>query len=144
MPLNRWANLSPYIRRCVLLFYTFFFVSYFLAFALILLAYFSQYSNLHPNSQIHQIVLFSVLLHLNSILKYFEYCTKCDVFDFDSFVKFVNIFNEKIEIGLNLIVSNNDEPVKIHLTTEYYSIERTYRGRRIRKTTYAYDIYLSI
>ena len=42
------------------------------------------------------------------------------------------------------MVSNNDEPVKIHLTTEYYSIERMYRGGHIRKTTYAYDIYLVI
>ncbi len=78
------------------------------------------------------------------ILKYFEYCTKCDVIDFDSFVKFVNVFKDKIEIGLNLMVSNNDEPVKIYLTTEHYSIERMYRGGHIRKTTYAYDIYLVI
>ena len=42
------------------------------------------------------------------------------------------------------MVSNNDEPVKIHLTTEHYSIERMYRGGNIRNTTYSYDIYLSI
>jgi len=55
-------------RRYAFILTPFLFVSCFLAFALTLLACFAPYSNPHPNSQTHQIVLFYVLLHLDSKL----------------------------------------------------------------------------
>ena len=60
------------------------------------------------------------------------------------FIKFVKVYNNKIEIGLNYAVNQaeNDETIVKKVFTKNYTTERHYKGGTIKTKTIAYDVYL--
>lgn len=65
---------------------------------------------------------------------------------FELFIKFVRVYENKIEIGINYAVNtaNNNEPITQKVFTETYTTERNYKGNKTKITTRTYDIYVVI
>lgn len=60
------------------------------------------------------------------------------------FIKFVKVYNNKIEIGLNYAVNQaeNGETIVKKVFTKSYTTERHYKGGTVKTKTSVYDIYL--
>ncbi len=65
---------------------------------------------------------------------------------FDLFIRFVKVYENKIEIGINYAINQieNNEPIIQKVFTETYTTERHYKGNKIKTTTRTYDIYVVI
>jgi len=62
----------------------------------------------------------------------------------DLFVKFVKVYEDKIEIGLNYSLNQNNAeyvPIKNYVFTETLEISRTFKGGITRTKTLTYDVY---
>lgn len=81
------------------------------------------------------------------IQDFFKYTIKqCPDRAFELFIKFVRVYENKIEIGINYTVNttNNNEPIIQKVFTETYATERNYKGNKTKTTTKTYDIYVVI
>lgn len=81
------------------------------------------------------------------IQDFFKYTMKqCPDKCFELFIKFVRVFYNKIEIGINYAVNtaNNNEPITQKVFTESYTTKRHYKGNKTKTTTRTYDIYVVI
>ena len=62
----------------------------------------------------------------------------------DLFLKFVNVYEDKIEIGLNYSVNQNNveyTPITTYTFTETLEITRAFKGGTTRTKTLTYDVY---
>ncbi|MBR4419067.1 MAG: recombinase family protein [Clostridia bacterium] len=62
----------------------------------------------------------------------------------DLFLKFVKVYQDKIEIGLNYSINPNDtdyQPIKTYAFTETLEINRTFKGGTKRTKTLTYEVY---
>ena len=81
------------------------------------------------------------------IQDFFKYTMKqCPEKCFELFIKFVRVYENKIEIGINYAVNaaNNNEPIIQKVFTESYTTERNYKGNKLKTTIRTYDIYVVI
>lgn len=81
------------------------------------------------------------------IQDFFKYTIKqCPDRAFKLFIKFVKVYENRIEIGINYAVNtaNNSEPIIQKVFTESYTTERHYKGNKLKTTTRTYDIYVVI
>lgn len=81
------------------------------------------------------------------IQNFFKYTMKqCPNMAFDLFIKFVKVYENRIEIGINYAINQiaNNEPIIQKLFTEIYTAKRHYKGGIIKTTTHTYDIYVVI
>ncbi len=81
------------------------------------------------------------------IQDFFKYTMKqCPDRAFELFIKFVRVYENKIEIGINYAVNttNNNEPIIEKIFTESYTTERHYKGNKLKTITRNYDIYVVI
>ncbi len=71
---------------------------------------------------------------------------QCPNMAFDLFIRFVKVYENKIEIGINYAINQieNNEPIIQKVFTETYTTERHYKGNKIKTTTRTYDIYVVI
>ena len=86
-------------------------------------------------------------LKKEDIQYFFKYTIKqCPEKCFELFIKFVRVYEDKIEIGINYAVNtaNNNEPITQKVFTETYTTERHYKGNTLKTTTRTYDIYVVI
>lgn len=62
----------------------------------------------------------------------------------EMFIKFVKVYNNKIEIGLNYAVNQaeNGETIIKKVFTKNYTTERHYKGGTVKTKTITYDVYL--
>jgi len=68
------------------------------------------------------------------IQDFFKYTMKqCPDRAFELFIKFVRVYENKIEIGINYAVNttNNNEPIIEKIFTESYTTERHYKGNKL-------------
>ena len=64
---------------------------------------------------------------------------------FDYLVKFVRVYNDKIEIGLNYMINpteNDTEQVVQKVFTETHETQRIFKGNSIKTKIEEYDIYI--
>ena len=62
----------------------------------------------------------------------------------DLFLKYVKVYEDKIEIGLNYSLNQNDAayvPIKNYAFTETLEITRTFKGGTTKTKTLTYDVY---
>jgi len=82
------------------------------------------------------------------ILDFFRYAIKeGNDFCYNIFIKFVRVYKNKIEIGLNYGINQENrgrEPIIRKIFTEVYQTERTFKGGTIKTQTFDYDIYVVI
>lgn len=81
------------------------------------------------------------------IQNFFKYTMKqCPNMAFELFIKFVKVYENKIEIGINYAINQiaNNEPIIQKVFTETYTSKRHYKGNKIKTTTRTYDIYVVI
>lgn len=81
------------------------------------------------------------------IQNYFKYTIKqCPNMAFELFIKFVKVYENKIEIGINYAINqtNSSEPIIQKVFTETYTTERQYKGGVIKVKICTYDIYVVI
>ena len=81
------------------------------------------------------------------IQNYFRHAMKqCPEMAFDLFIKFVKVYENKIEIGLNYSIHEveNKEPIIKKVFTETKKTERKFKGGNIKTKTQIYDVYVVI
>ena len=81
------------------------------------------------------------------IQNFFKYTMKqCPNMAFELFIKFVKVYDNKIEIGINYAINQiaNNEPIIQEVFTETYTTERHFKGSIIKTKTNTYDIYVVI
>lgn len=81
------------------------------------------------------------------IQDFFKYTMKqCPEKVFELFIKFVRIYENKIEIGINYAVntSNNSETITEKAFTETYTKERHYKGSATKTTIKTFDVFVVI
>lgn len=81
------------------------------------------------------------------IQNYFRHAMKqCPEMAFDLFIKFVKVYENKIEIGLNYSIHEveNKEPIIRKVFTETKKTERKFKGGNIKTKTQIYDVYVVI
>lgn len=64
---------------------------------------------------------------------------------FDYLVKFVRVYNGKIEIGLNYMlnpIESNNEPIIQKVFTETHETQRIFKGNSVKTKVDTYDIYI--
>ena len=64
---------------------------------------------------------------------------------FDYLIKFVRVYNDKLEIGLNYMlnpIENNKEPIIQKVFTEIHETQRIFKGNSIKTRIDTYDIYI--
>ena len=85
-------------------------------------------------------------LTIEDIQNFFKYTIKefpNQVFDY--LVKFVRVYNDKLEIGLNYMlnpIENNKEPIIQKVFTEIHETQRIFKGNSIKTRIDTYDIYI--
>ena len=79
------------------------------------------------------------------IQNFFKYTMKeCPEKAIDLFLKFVKVYEDKIEIGLNYSINQTNTdytPIKTYLFTESLIKYRTYKGKIASSKTVTYDVY---
>ncbi len=81
------------------------------------------------------------------IQNFFKYTMKqCPNMAFELFIKFVKVYENKIEIGINYAINQmaSNEPITQKVFTETYTTERHFKGGIIKTKTNTYDIYVVI
>ncbi len=81
------------------------------------------------------------------IQDFFKYTMKqCPNRAFELFIKFVRVYDSKIEIGLNYAINqtNSSESTMQKVFTETYTTERHYKGNTTKSSSRTYDIYVVI
>lgn len=81
------------------------------------------------------------------IQNFFKYTMKqCPNMAFELFIRFVKVYENKIEIGINYAINQiaNNEPIIQKVFTETYTTARHYKGGMIKTKTDSYDIYVVI
>jgi len=64
---------------------------------------------------------------------------------FEYLIKFVRVYRDKIEIGLNYMlnpIENNNEPIIQKVFTEIHETQRIFKGNSIKTMIDRYDIYI--
>ena len=64
---------------------------------------------------------------------------------FDYLVKFVRVYNGKIEIGLNYMlnpIESTNEPIIQKVFTETHETQRIFKGNSVKTKVDTYDIYI--
>ena len=85
-------------------------------------------------------------LTIEDIQNFFKYTIKefpNQVFDY--LVKFVRVYNDKLEIGLNYMlnpIENNNEQIIQKVFTEIHETQRLFKGNSIKTRIDTYDIYI--
>ena len=69
---------------------------------------------------------------------------QCPEMAFVLFIKFVKVYENKIEIGLNYSIHEveNKEPIIKKMFTETRITERQFKGGNIKTKTQIYDVYV--
>ena len=79
------------------------------------------------------------------IQKFFKLTMKeCPDKAINLFLKFVKVYEDKIEIGLNYSLNQNNakyEPIKNYAFTETLEISRTFKGGTTKTKTLTFDVY---
>ena len=82
------------------------------------------------------------------ILDFFRYAIKeGNDFCYNVFIKFVRVYPNKIEIGLNYGINQESvdrKPIIRKISTELYQTERLYKGGTVKTQTFEYDVYVVI
>lgn len=81
------------------------------------------------------------------IRNYFQYTMKqCSEMAFELFIRFVKVYEDKIEIGINYAINSpqNNEPIIEKVFTETYTKERHYKGSATKTTIKTFDIFVVI
>ena len=85
-------------------------------------------------------------LTIEDIQNFFKYTIKefpNQVFDY--LVKFVRVYNDKLEIGLNYMlnpIENSNEQIIQKVFTEIHETQRLFKGNSIKTRIDTYDIYI--
>ena len=81
------------------------------------------------------------------IQNFFKFTMKqCPNMAFELFIKFVKVYENKIEIGINYAINQiaNNELIIQKVFTETYTTERHFKGGITKAKTYSYEIYVVI
>lgn len=81
------------------------------------------------------------------IQNFFKYTMKqCPNMAFELFIRFVKVYDNKIEIGINYAINqiNANEPIIQKVFNETYTTERHFKGGIIKTKTNTYNIYVVI
>lgn len=81
------------------------------------------------------------------IQNFFKYTIKqCPNMAFEFFIRFVKVYDNKIEIGINYAINQiaSNEPIIQKVFTETYASERHFKGNTTKTTTRTYNIYVVI
>lgn len=87
-------------------------------------------------------------LSKEDISNYFKYAMSAGTeFCYDTFIRFVKVYVDKIEIGLNYGINTPDdekEPVVRKISTETYETTRLFKGGTVKTTYRNFDIYVVV
>jgi len=87
-------------------------------------------------------------LSKEDIYNFFKFAVNAGTeFCYDLFIRFVKVYNHKIEIGLNYglnQVDNDREQIIRKVSTETHEITRLFKGGTVKTKYYNYDIYVVI
>lgn len=87
-------------------------------------------------------------LSKEDIYNFFKFAINAGTeFCYDLFIRFVKVYNHKIEIGLNYglnQVDNDREQILRKVSTETHEITRLFKSDTVKTKIYNYDIYVVI